>query len=113
MTAASAIDAVSVSAAAATYQPPWSRPVAPQKSILVKILLNRKSILVKRHASMARRWEHLSAYLRICISGQQQNHKKSRKIKKESLDTVGKKMFLRVLMHICVSVYFLKKSQPK
>ncbi len=77
--AASAVDAVSVSAAAATYQPPWSWPVAPQKSILVKILLNRKSSLVKRHASMVRRREHLSAYLRICISGGQQNHKKIKK----------------------------------
>jgi hypothetical protein len=28
---------------------------------------------------MARRREHLSAYLRISVSGQQQNHKKSRK----------------------------------
>jgi hypothetical protein len=37
---------------------------------------------------MGRRWEHLSAYLRICVSGRQQNHTKSRKIKKESLDIV-------------------------
>ncbi len=104
--AASAVNAVSVSTAAATYQPPWSWSVAPQKSILVKIPLNRKSILVKRLASMARRRECLSAYLRICKSGQQQKHKKSRKIKKESLDPVWKKMFLRLLMHTCVSVIF-------
>ncbi len=77
--AASAVDAVSVSAAAATYQPPWSWPVAPQNSTLVEILLNSKSIWVKRHASMARRREHLSAYLRICVSGRQQNHKKIKK----------------------------------
>jgi hypothetical protein len=61
---------------------------------------------------MARRREHLSAYLRICISGRQQNHKKSRKIKKESLDTVqknvpaGSNAYMRIY-------YFLKKSQPK
>jgi dephospho-CoA kinase len=29
---------------------------------------------------MARRREHLSAYLRICVSGRQQNHKKIEKI---------------------------------
>jgi hypothetical protein len=50
-----------------------------KSSVLVKILLNRKSILVKRHTSMARRREHLSVYLRICVSGQEQNHKKIKK----------------------------------
>ncbi len=57
-----------------------------------------------------------NTYLRICVSaylGDNKITKKSRKIKKESLDTIWKKMFLRVLMRICVSVYFLKKSQPK
>ncbi len=111
--AASAINVFSVSAAAATYQPLWSWPVAPQKSILVKILLNRKSILVKRHASMARRREHLSAYLRICVSGQQQNHKKIKKNQERIIRHRLKKMFLWVLIRICVSVYFLKKSQPQ
>jgi hypothetical protein len=76
---ASAVDVVSVSAAAATYQPPWSWSVALQKSILVDILLNKKTILVRRHASMVRRREHLSAYLRICVSACQQNHKKIKK----------------------------------
>ncbi len=52
----------------------------------------------------------LSAYLHICANGWQKNHQKS---KKETEDTIFKKMFLRVLMHICVSVYFLKKSQPE
>ena len=89
-----------------TYQLPWSWPVAPQKSILVDILLNRKSILVKRHASMARRREHLSAYLRICISGRQQNHKKIQKNQERIIRYRLKKMFLRVLMHIYVSVIF-------
>ncbi len=43
--AASVLDVVSVTAAAATCQLPWSWPVALQKSILVDILLNRKTIL--------------------------------------------------------------------
>ncbi len=77
--APSAINVVAFSAAAATYQPLWSWPVAPQKSILVDILHNRKTILVRRHASTVRRWwEHLSAYLHICKSVQQQSHKKTR-----------------------------------
>jgi hypothetical protein len=62
---------------------------------------------------MARRWEHLSAYLRICVSGQQQNHKKIKKKQERIIRHHLKKMLLRVLMHICISVYFLKKSQPK
>jgi hypothetical protein len=40
--AASAIDVVAVSAAAATYLLPWSRPVALQKSILVDIYLTER-----------------------------------------------------------------------
>ena len=60
------VDVASVSAAAAAYQPSWSQPVAPQKSILVDILLNRKTILVRRHKSMVRRRDNLSAYL-CCI----------------------------------------------
>jgi hypothetical protein len=55
---------------------------------------------------MARRREHLSAYLRICISGQQQNHKKIEKNQERIIRYNLKKMFLRVLMHICVSVIF-------
>ena len=51
--AASTVGVVSVSAAAATYQPPWSWLVTAQKSILFDILLNRKkTILVRRHAAM-------------------------------------------------------------
>jgi hypothetical protein len=67
---------------------------------------------VKRHASMARRREHLSAYLRICVSGRQQNHKKIKKNQERIIRHCLKKKFLRVLMRICISVYFLKKSQP-
>jgi hypothetical protein len=48
----------------------------------------------------------VSAYLRIRDLGDNKITKKSRKFKKESLDTVWKKMFLRVLMRICVSVIF-------
>ena len=62
---------------------------------------------------MARRREHLSAYLRICVSGRQQNHKKIQKNQeriiryrlKKNVPT-GSNAYLR----IC---YFLKKSQPK
>jgi hypothetical protein len=62
---------------------------------------------------MARRQEHLSAYLRICLSGRQQNHKKIKKNQERIIRHHLKKMFLRVLMRICVSAYFLKKSQPQ
>ncbi len=55
--------------------------------------------------------EHLSAYLRICVT------KKSQKIQEiiirhhlKTVSSIWKKRFLRVLMRICVSVYFLKKS---
>ncbi len=61
---------------------------------------------------MARRWEHLSAYLRICVSGRQQNHKKIEKIQERIIRyhlkknvPAGSNAYLR----IC---YFLKKSQP-
>jgi hypothetical protein len=43
------------------------------------------------------------------MQGCQKNHQKSNK---ETEDTILKKLFLWVLMCICVSVYFLKKSQP-
>jgi hypothetical protein len=62
---------------------------------------------------MARRREHLTAYLRICISGRQKNHTKNKKNQERIIRHRLKKMFLRVLMRICISVYFLKKSQPK
>ncbi len=61
---------------------------------------------------MARRREHLSAYLRICVSGRQQNHKKIKKIQERIIRyrlkknvPAGSNAYLR----IC---YFLKKSQP-
>ncbi len=62
---------------------------------------------------MARRREHLSAYLCICVSGRQQNHKKIEKIQERIIRyrlkknvPAGSNAYLR----IC---YFLKKSQPK
>ncbi len=62
---------------------------------------------------MARRREHLSAYLRICVSGRQQNHKKIEKIQERIIRyrlkknvPAGSNAYLR----IC---YFLKKSQPE
>jgi hypothetical protein len=61
---------------------------------------------------MARRREHLSAYLRICVSGRQQNHKKIEKVQERIIRyrlkknvPAGSNAYLR----IC---YFLKKSQP-
>jgi hypothetical protein len=51
-----------------------------------------------------------SAYLRIWgTTKSQKNQEKSRK----NHLTPSEKMFLRVLMRICVSVYFLKKSEPE
>jgi hypothetical protein len=48
MAAASAVNAVSVFVAAATYQPPWSLPVVMQQSILVNILLNSLTTILAR-----------------------------------------------------------------
>ena len=104
--AASAVDAVSVSAAAATYQLPWSWPDAPKKSILVNILLNRKSILVKRHASIARRWEHL-----ICVSAYLGDNKITKKSPKNQERIISRRLKKNVpagpnvYLRIC---YFLK-----
>ena len=59
---------------------------------------------------MARRREHLSAYLRICVSGRQQNNKKIKKNQERIIRhrlkknvPAGSNAYLR----IC---YFLKKS---
>jgi hypothetical protein len=41
-------------------------------------------------------------YLRICVSGFQKDHQKK---EKETEDTILKKLILRVLMRICVSVF--------
>jgi hypothetical protein len=49
-------------------------------------------------------------YLRKCKC---KGTKKSPKSKKETIDTILKNLFLWVLMSICVSVHFLKKSWPK
>jgi hypothetical protein len=54
---------------------------------------------------MARRREHLSAYMRICVSGRQQNHKKNKKNQERIIIHCLKKMFLQVLMRICISVF--------
>jgi hypothetical protein len=62
---------------------------------------------------MARRREHLSVYLGICVSGRQQNHKKIQKNQERIIRyhlkknvPAGSNAYLR----IC---YFLKKSQPE
>ncbi len=62
---------------------------------------------------MARRREHLSAYLRICVSGRQQKHKKIQKNQERIIRyrlkknvPAGSNAYLRIY-------YFLKKSQPK
>jgi hypothetical protein len=65
-----------------------------EKSILVNILLNRKSILVKRHASIAiiaRRREHLSAYLHVCVSWATHNHEKNTKNSRKNHQTPSEK----------------------
>jgi hypothetical protein len=54
---------------------------------------------------MARRWEHLSAYLHICISGQQQNHKKIKKNQERIIRHRLKKTVpagSNVYLHICI-----------
>jgi hypothetical protein len=62
---------------------------------------------------MVKRREHLSAYLHICVSGRQQNHKKIEKNQERIIRyrlkknvPAGSNAYLR----IC---YFLKKSQPE
>jgi hypothetical protein len=77
-----------------------------------KNILNRQSTLVKRHASIARRREHLSAYQRICISGRQQNHKIIKKNQERIIRHRLKKNVLagsNAYLRIC---NFLKKSKP-
>jgi hypothetical protein len=62
---------------------------------------------------MARRREHLSAYLRICVSGRQKNHKKIQKNQERIIRYLLKKNVpagSNAYLRIC---YFLKKSQPK
>ncbi len=61
---------------------------------------------------MARRRENLTAYLRICVSGRQQNHKKIEKIQERIIRYRPKKKVpagSNAYLRIC---YFLKKSQP-
>jgi hypothetical protein len=61
---------------------------------------------------MARRREHLSAYLRICVSGRQQNHKKIQKNQERIIRYRLKKSVpsgSNAYLRIC---YFLMKSQP-
>jgi hypothetical protein len=54
--------------------------------------------------------ETLSAHPPICAQGHQQNHNKN---EKETDDTILKKIFLWVLMHICIAVcIFLKEITP-
>jgi hypothetical protein len=76
------------------------RPVAPQKSILVDIILNRKSILVKRNAHWQ---EGGNAYLRIGGSVYLRDKKITKKgnnhwTPSENNDQHLKKMFRQVLM---------------
>ena len=61
---------------------------------------------------MARRREHLSAYLRICVSGRQQNHKKIKKNQERIIRYRLKKNVpagSNAYLGIC---YFRKKSHP-
>jgi hypothetical protein len=62
-----------------------------------------RSIAILREEGMT---EKIYLRMRSCVSGRQQNHKKIKKNQERIIRHCLKKMFLRVLMRICVSVIF-------
>ncbi len=51
--------------------------------------------------------------MRICIFAYSGTNKKSPSGAKNTKDTIQKKLFLKVLLRLCVFVFQPKKSQPK